>query len=233
MSKSNSKISRNEKIALGILLVAALAFAAMWAYEELQKSNGVSESESFAQEHQTSFYVGETIHLDAGEDAKAIGPDGEPFQACFPWARGAMDVTIDSATLYDGPEDAGISAGQINFKSALKQPFLLLKVSLKNINAQPEFIDDPEVPDETEGLYNIGFLGIPSGELCYFDGTSPKADEKGGYEFELEPGQQKQFTLGFCVQEEDAFNNVLDIGIRPGKYWANFDVDDKREGAEA
>ena len=65
MAKQNKKMSRSEMIAIGIILIVALAAAAIWAFGEVQNAISNAESESFKQDNQTAFSMGETIHLDA------------------------------------------------------------------------------------------------------------------------------------------------------------------------
>lgn len=247
MSNNEKSLSRNVRIpvialiAVAVLIAGALVCTGFVAYgvgrgavapAPIQESQ---EGQNPDMVQLTEFSMGDTIRLDADEDIQTSDDSESSFEAGFAWIRGIMDMTINSATLYDNPKAAGIPAKDIAFGSALKKPFLLIKVTLENISANPEYIEDvkhPELADETNGMYNIGFLGIPSGELCYFDGTSPKiTQEEHGYYFELKQGQKKQFTLGYCVQEEDGFDNILDIGINPGKYLAYLDIKDKRHDA--
>lgn len=224
-------------IITAILIVIALVCTGVFAYsasEVVDSSSSVQtpqNDQKLNKSQITEFSMGKLMRLDADEDIQTSNDNESSFEAGFAWIRGVMNVTIDSATLYKNPKAAGIPEQDITFKSALKKPFLLIKATLKNISASPEYIEDIEVlelADETNGMYNIGFMNIPSGELCYFDGTSPKiTEEKHAFYFELKQGEKKQFTLGYCVQDKDSFNNVLDIGINPGKYLVNLEIEDK------
>ncbi len=236
---------RKEKRALTVIaIVAFLGVGTVFGIPLL--SNALTEAmlADLGQKYDRVFEMGADVELDAGKDGDSQAKTplfnrDVSYSVGLPFT-GSMTVRVDDATLYQDPGQAGISESDdrlFNGNLFTEEPYtsedfqlLLCKVTLKNIDAEPE----DNVMTRT-GRKAFPFNGIlfpdRNAQPVYFDGTweNPKDGEE-GY-FNLEPGEQKTVTVGYAVPKAElgSGNIFLCAGTQnTSKYRLQLDIVDMR-----
>ena len=79
--------------------------------------------------------MGQTLEMSVEQDQKTAGPFFG-YTAGFPWVSGAIELTVDSAQLYSSVQAAGIDPEECSASADSSGPFVLLQITLKNVDAQ-------------------------------------------------------------------------------------------------
>lgn len=220
--KKTRRLSRREFVAIGALAASGVVVKIALDWHETEEDQARKEFEDTLKH---GFSMGETLVMDADAEEAALDKNDFPYSAGFGFS-GTMELRVLSATLFDSPEDAGIATEILPpwWQDMKDEPFLLIEVELKNVNATDTW------DEEHQERFNISFLGLPDqGEIPYFSGTPENADPiKEAWNFDLPQGETRTFLLGFFVAP-DNLPDRLDVGVVRGKYWVELDIDDQRK----
>lgn len=229
MQKRSRKLSRKEKVTLVILLVAIAVGIGAWQWFLQQRA---ADREAFEEAQKQQFAMGDAVVLDSAQDESAVDTEsafdteGVPYMAGFPW-RGRMEVTVQSAKLYDTAAAAGIDEKKLFMGNTPGLPFLLIEVTIKNIDAE-------QMSSQSgKNWSNISFIRVPGLlDLSYFDGTPPGANPSEWYCFALDKGSEATYHLGGFVDPTDADHpfDTLTLGGSSDKYTVKLDIQDMRGG---
>lgn len=230
---------KKEWVALGVVVavvVVGVGFHfAKQAFEQHELDQIATASNQMVE-------MGESMLLDADADRNdTVG--NLDYVAGLPW-NGTLEVSVISATLYDSPEDAGLSSEAAGFASPFDSldgtAFLLCEVSITNIDATPDHL-----ASGGESWFSISFFESSDWPyLDYFDGAPEGAAERDLWYFDLPQGESKTFHIGYVCpndefsvlrMEESLRDGLLYLSagvagdsVRDEKYRFHLDVTDKR-----
>lgn len=188
---SNKKIAK--KIILPIVVILVLLVAGSGVFCLLN------------QPKPTLLSVGYPLEMSVEQDQETAGPIFG-YMAGFPWASGGMRLTVDSVQLYDSVEAAGIIPEECTTTVDSAAPFVLLQITLENVNAQlydgMNFAVGRLITAQAFEGWNVLNGDYLTETPVYFSEHQPVSDESHDYfEGELPPGKTKTFQLGFSIVE--------------------------------
>ena len=149
--------------------------------------------------------VGQTLEISVEQDQKTAGPFFG-YTAGFPWASGAIELTVDSAQLYSSVQAAGIDLAECSASADSSGSFVLLQITLKNVDAQlvdgMNFAVGRLITAQAFQGWNVLNDNYLTEAPVYFSDHQPISEESRDYfEGELPPGASKTFLLGFSAAE--------------------------------
>lgn len=176
-----------------VLVVCVLGFAGYFLFQSAHNNEIAAQANT----PPVTFSAGSTVSLDSNApDLDFRTADGAECHTNFGWT-GAMELAVLDSTLYKGEKAVKAAAEQGVDFNASDDRLLLVTCRLKNINAIPD------VEDYTgKKAFSAGIFNIPDIELRYFSASkaSPGAHEY--LSFQLEPGEEIEFTLGYPWQSD-------------------------------
>lgn len=164
-----------------------------------------SESSSPNKAGTTVVQIGEPITLSVEEDLATTGLLGN-YDAALPWVSGSMRLTVNKAELYPSISDAGISPEECAYTRDDNLPFILLDITLENIDAETTgdmtfFIGDLISAEayESQNVQSDRFLTMSP--IYYSDHRAVSDETRDYFHGELSPGTSKTFQLGFFADD--------------------------------
>ena len=160
------------------------------------------------------FKQGELALLDSAEDEKGK-EEGEV--AAFGWV-GQMAVTLEETTVYQTLEEAEISEDELLFPKQDNTVVLVCNLNIRNIDAS---VDERYGTDSF--LIDVFSLRVNANgcPLMFFSGAVDNSDPKKRLAYDLEPGDNRTFTLAYCLSQKDLEDEIyFRVGIAnwPEKY---------------
>lgn len=192
-------------------LLAIGCVGGYFVYAADQAAKKAEEDEAYKRENTVMHQTGEAFDL-SSEDASEGEQHG--FDTVLDWS-GTMQITLEESMLYDSVEEANLPADVLQEvgDSASGSKYLQCKIKLKNIDAEPNSLSDDNsfnigqfklcAPDLSERGFDYPF------EPIYFSGTKEDALPTQKYHYTLEKGEEKTFTLGYSMTEEEAGETLI------------------------
>lgn len=188
---SNKKITQKIVLPIVVILVLSVVGAGAFCFLNQPKSTLLS--------------VGQTLEISVEQDQETAGPIFG-YIAGFPWASGGMQLTVDSTQFYSSIQAAGIDPAECTAVTDNAVPFVLLQITLKNVDAQ--LYDDMNfavgrlISVQAFQGWNVLNGNYRTESPVYFSEHQPISEERHDYfEGELPPGTTKTFQLGFSIAE--------------------------------
>lgn len=168
--------------------------------------------------------IGEAIVIDS-EKEKKDKKKGLPTNACC--FNGKIEITLLEAKLYKDYSEAEISDIYIVSEPNDKEQFLLVSLSIHNIDAVPVFLEGFLSSDyrltkfnDTANVYIDRF----NPEMQYSsvfqesieNGIVDFQQPKEGWYYKLNPGETKVIKIGYFVEREAYENNKIAIKYATG-----------------
>lgn len=199
-------MKRNPKILwLSVFLVVALALSATGCTGPTEKASVGAAGNTAAAEAPDA--VGSTV---VAED-RGMYQMGEPVR--YTYGGVEMEYTVENMEIFERYTQANLSEDAFGPMAPNNEKFILLDVRIRKVSGPPlqqegNFDEYSNINDLT--LCNQDILDVIDSEdptnflrpeIRYFDGGS-EVDEHGkGYEYYwLDPGEEKVFQVGWCLQ---------------------------------
>lgn len=203
-------------VAIAAVVLVAVAVAGYFADQAYSLDQQRAELEEFRGAHDYRYLMGDVIELDSSKD-----DEGAYGSAHFDW-KGTMEVSLTSAVVYDSPSAAGMTdEDSISGLPMGEQKFVLCELRLRNVDAEARF-KYSDLGDRGRYVFNSSLFRLESQRPndtrgcispAYGHGLMVDPPLKGGYLYELEPGEEKVLKLGYFVPESSLTDGyVLHIG---------------------
>lgn len=234
-------LTKGEKGFAAVAVVAVLVAGGLWVGNDLvgkaQLEQHIETFDDFKWQHAKTYQQGETIRCNTEEDEGLIYEGGEryceggwPYFAGFDW-DGTMNIAIEGSWLFDDAEDACAyiddELDRRRLSSYESVGALLVKVRMENVDATPRYGVD---------RFNITGALRPS-DWCYFSGAADPDNQKLYYEYDLAPGDTKEFYLVSELFEESELRDFqVNLGCHgdyPEKITIQLNPKDMRGGGAA
>ena len=171
-----------------------------------EPSSSLDSESSFPNKDGTTVVqIGEPITLSVEDDLATTGLLGN-YDAALPWVSGSMRLTVNKAELYPSISDAGISSEECAYTRDDNLPFILLDITLENIDAETTgdmtfFIGDLISAEayESQNVQSDRFLTMSP--IYYSDHRAVSDETRDYFHGELPPGTSKAFQLGFFADD--------------------------------
>ena len=173
-----------------IAVVCILGLLGLFLWRQAQNAENAAASTP-----PVTFSTGSVATLDSGaEDLSFRTTDGTECRTNFGW-NGTMELTVLDSTLYKNEKASEIAARQSIELSSSDDRLLLVTCRLKNIDATPD------VEDYTgEKAFSASIFNVPGIELRFFSASQASAGNHEYFSFQLNPGEEIEFTLGYPWQ---------------------------------
>ncbi len=201
-----SKKERRTLVALMALGITVSLILIICRYAQTSSTQASTSSEP------VFFSAGSTVVLDSNsEDLRSITSDGSEVTIDFGW-DGIMALSIESAILYKGARASDIASELGAYLHKDDDRILLVTCRLKNISAVPTTTDHTG-----SASFSAGIFSIPGLECRYFSATSADPGAHEYLSFNLDRGDEIEFTLGYPWQSTNngALGSIPEV-MTPG-----------------
>lgn len=227
-------MSRRRAEVVALVLVVALVAVGYWA------SRFFAEESIPSDISRQRFSEGEWLVLDnkaAVEHQRSEGVS-EKFLDAYPFGdfTGVLELRIDSVTLWDSPEAAGVAYDDLILTSYDgewdESNYCEIVYTVINVSAQPR---SGSVKSGREGFNNSALLRFGEAgqrDQVYFDGMieGGSLEAGDGNIFSIAPGEQRTFTSGYAIEGNEAPGRI-DVGMGWG-YTIDVQCEDRRSAAQ-